>query len=64
MNKYAENQNLEQDFEPGLIITRETLGRAVGASSQKAGQRWAHHSPRCGRTLPNACWPRPLGNGS
>jgi len=44
----VENQNLEQSFEPGLIVTREALGRAVGANCQKAGQRWAHHW--CGHT--------------
>jgi hypothetical protein len=37
LNKYMENQNLEQDFEPSLIVTRETFGVTVGASSQKAG---------------------------
>jgi hypothetical protein len=44
----VENQNLEQDFEPSLIVTRETFGVTVGASSQKTGQRQAHHW--CGRT--------------
>jgi len=43
-----ENQNLEQDFEPSLIVTRETFGVTVGSSSQKAGQRRAHHW--CGHT--------------
>jgi len=52
LNKYVENQNLEQDFEPSLI--REKFGVTVGASSQKAGQRRAHHS--CGRTM---VWPHP-----
>jgi len=56
-DKIIENINAKLETLCSSVKSHKNFNKMIGWPTTGAG------APGCGRTLPKACWPRPLGNG-